>query len=140
MSSFNERLRAERKRLGLNQEKFASLGGVTKDTQLNYENGSRKPDSEYLELIARAGVDVTYLLTEVKAENNLTDDESELIEGYRGLDVRGKAGVLGMIDGLSGNPAASKNQSIIHGKVGQQIVGDINGPNTINMPGKKSKK
>jgi len=138
MSNFNERLRAERKRLGLNQDKFASLGGVTKDTQLNYENGSRKPDSEYLELIARAGVDITYLLTDAKAESNLTDDESELIEGYRGLDIRGKAGVLGMISGMTAPLAIGG--TVIHGKVGQQVVGDITGPNTINMSGKKSKK
>ncbi|MFZ6732483.1 helix-turn-helix domain-containing protein [Undibacterium sp. Ji42W] len=138
MSNFNERLRAERKRLGLNQEKFASLGGVTKDTQLNYENGSRKPDSEYLELLARAGVDVTYLLTDVRTESNLTEDESELIAGYRNLDIRGKAGVLGMISGMATPQTIGGTTN--QGKVGQQITGDITGAKAVNLIGKKIKK
>lgn len=60
---FFERLREERKRLGLNQTDFSAFAGVCTETQSNYERGSRKPDSGYLEAIALRGVDVGYLLT-----------------------------------------------------------------------------
>lgn len=140
MTYFNDRLREERNRLGLNQGKFAVLGGVTKDTQLNYENGSRKPDSAYLEAIALAGVDIFYLLTGKISSGTLTDDENELLAGYRKLDLRGKAGVLGTIDGLSAPPAPPTGPHVeFHGKIGQHITGDITAPQTINMGGGKSK-
>ncbi|WP_422086370.1 helix-turn-helix domain-containing protein [Variovorax sp.] len=67
MSKFFERLREERKRLGLNQTDFSAFAGVSTETQSNYERGSRKPDSEYLEAIALHGVDVGYLLTGVRS-------------------------------------------------------------------------
>ena len=145
MNDFSERLRTERKRLGLNQEKFAVLGGVKKDTQLNYENGSRKPDSDYLGAIAAAGVDVLYLLTGEFASSVLPEDEKELLSGYRGLDIRGKAGVLGMIDGMSSAssiPAPARNGPHVelHGKVGQQITGNISAPQTFNMGGGRKRK
>lgn len=63
MSVFFERLREERKRLNLTQADFAALANVTVDSQGNYERGSRKPDSSYLEAVAKHGVDVGYLLT-----------------------------------------------------------------------------
>ncbi len=63
MSKFGDRLKEERKRLGLNQTDFAAFAGVTTETQSNYERGSRKPDSEYLEAIAMHDVDVAYVLT-----------------------------------------------------------------------------
>lgn len=67
MSTFFDRLREERKRLGLNQTDFAAIGGVKKETQSNYETGIRRPDSAYLEAIAAHGVDVGYLLTGIRA-------------------------------------------------------------------------
>ncbi|WP_294368236.1 helix-turn-helix transcriptional regulator [Pseudacidovorax sp.] len=63
MPDFCSRLIEERKRLGLNQAAFGALGGVTKDSQLNYEKGTRRPDSEYLEALAMHDVDVSYVLT-----------------------------------------------------------------------------
>lgn len=67
MTDFHLRLVSERKRLDLNQADFGALGGVTKDSQLNYEKGTRRPDSAYLEAIAAHGVDVGYLLTGSRA-------------------------------------------------------------------------
>lgn len=63
MSNFYERLAVERKRLGLNQEDFGALAGISKFTQLNYEKGTRKPDSDYLAALGSAGVDIPFLLT-----------------------------------------------------------------------------
>ncbi|WP_219136391.1 helix-turn-helix domain-containing protein [Janthinobacterium sp. UMAB-60] len=145
MKHFFDRLKEERKRLGLNQDEFAALGGVKKGAQFNYENGSRSPDADYLAAVAAAGVDVLYLLTGQVSATGLPDDESELLIGYRKLDLRGKARVLGVVEGVteslpskSPSKAVERNtQMVFHGKVGQQIHGDITAPQTINVGRKK---
>lgn len=144
MKYFFDRLKEERKRLGLNQDEFAALGGVKKGAQFNYENGSRAPDSNYLAAVAAAGVDVLYLLTGEHAPSALPADEQELLIGYRNLDIRAKARVLGVLEGIieptvtsAPRPAERSTQMVFHGKVGQQIHGDITAPQTINMGRKK---
>lgn len=59
---FGERLRAERRRLGFTQDKFAELGGVKRVSQHLYESGRRVPSSSYLQLITKHGVDLPYLI------------------------------------------------------------------------------
>lgn len=59
----SERLKAERTRKGLTQTEFGALGGVTKNSQSNYESGQRAPDSNYLSLLAEHGVDVQFIIT-----------------------------------------------------------------------------
>lgn len=143
MSTIGEALKAERLRLGMNQEEFGAAGGVKKRTQISYEQDERSPDAVYLRAISAIGVDVQFILTGDQATASLTQDEKELLTGYRGLDIRGKAGVLGMIEGMSAAPAPRPAQNgphvEFHGKVGQQITGDINVPQTINMGGSKKK-
>jgi transcriptional regulator with XRE-family HTH domain len=68
MTNFNERLKEERKRLGLNQTDFAALANVGQIAQVNYENGKRNPDSKYLQAIANAGADVQYILTGTRSQ------------------------------------------------------------------------
>lgn len=63
MSEIAIRLREERDRLGLNQTDFGAIAGVKRNAQMNYENGTRKPDADYLAAIASHGVDVGYLIT-----------------------------------------------------------------------------
>lgn len=63
MDSIGDRLRMERERLGLTQDEFGDFGGVKRNAQKNYENGSRSPDAVYLAAIAKIGVDVSFLLT-----------------------------------------------------------------------------
>lgn len=142
MSTIGEALKAERLRLGMNQEDFGAAGGVKKRTQISYEQDERSPDAVYLRAISMIGVDVQFILTGEQATASLTQDEKELLTGYRGLDIRGKAGVLGMIDGMSSTsaPAPVKSGAHVefHGKVGHQVTGNITGNQTINM-GKKKK-
>ncbi|MGS0743264.1 helix-turn-helix domain-containing protein [Glaciimonas sp. GG7] len=136
-----EALKSERVRLGMNQDDFSSAGGVTKRTQISYEQDERAPDALYLRAVAAIGVDVQYVLTGEQASSALSKDEKELLAGYRGLDIRGKAGVLGMIDGMSDpKQPASSPAFVVHGKVGQQITGGIHAPQTINVGGGKKKK
>lgn len=58
-----KRLLEERKNLGLSQEALGSAGGVAKGAQINYEKDARAPDTDYLQGIASAGVDVCYVIT-----------------------------------------------------------------------------
>jgi phage repressor protein C with HTH and peptisase S24 domain len=63
LSTFGGRLKEERARLSMSQTELAAIGGVGKTTQINYEKDARSPDAAYLSALARAGVDVQYLLT-----------------------------------------------------------------------------
>lgn len=141
MNYFFDRLREERRRLGKNQQDFAALGGVKKDAQLNYENGSRRPDSDYLTAIANAGVDVQYVITGVRSPSTLTKEEVQLLEAYRTLDARGKATVIAILSALTGQEINSPiRNAFFHGNVGQAVQGDVNAPFEIHMPGKKKPK
>lgn len=107
MSTFGNRLRAERKRLGLNQTTLGAAGGVSKESQLNYENDSRSPDANYLTAIAAAGVDVTYLLTGVRAgDAQLSREEQALLDNYKHADEEGKDAARRVLSSLAKQKAA----------------------------------
>ncbi|GAC1413236.1 MAG: helix-turn-helix transcriptional regulator [Burkholderiaceae bacterium] len=137
-NTFGERLKAERTRLGLTQEALGAVGGVKKLAQISYEQDKRFPDAGYLISVNAIGVDVHYVLFAKPSAADLADDEGELLAGYRGLDLRGKAGVLGMITGMNQPQLASA--PVFHGDVGQNIYGNIEGPNAVTMPNKGKKK
>lgn len=63
MSSFSARLREERNRLAFTQPDFGAVGGVGKQSQINYESGKRLPDADYLMAISATGADLLYILT-----------------------------------------------------------------------------
>lgn len=63
VARFPERLKTERERLGLSQEEFGRLGGVSKTSQWLYEAGKNWPTVEYLESLRDKGVDVRFLVT-----------------------------------------------------------------------------
>lgn len=75
MDSVGGRLRKERERLGLNQTDFGAIGSIRRNAQMNYENGSRYPDSEYLTAIAKHGVDINYLITGERSISQETIDQ-----------------------------------------------------------------
>lgn len=61
-SEVGKRIREERQKLGLSQALFAERAGIHRNTQANYESGSRNPDIEYIVTIMKIGVDVGYVL------------------------------------------------------------------------------
>lgn len=80
--SIGQRLREERKRLGLSQTEFAKAVGVHLNTQSRYEKGEREPDTAYLDAIRRAGVDVPYVIgpnAGVRVEGSMSGDERAAI-------------------------------------------------------------
>lgn len=63
------RIHLARVRTGLNQKEFAKRLGVSKSTQLRYENGQTSPPFDYLERVASEyGVDSRWLMTGECAE------------------------------------------------------------------------
>lgn len=58
----NLRLRAEREKMGLSQDEFARLVGVTRVTENYYENASREPSLSYVSNFGQKGGDLMYLL------------------------------------------------------------------------------
>ena len=67
-STINERIQMERSRLGLSQSALAEIGGVSRETQINYEkDGGSTPNCVYLERALAQGMDVMYVLTGKRA-------------------------------------------------------------------------
>lgn len=85
MSSFGDRLKEERERLGLSQTVFAERAGTTRKTQFNYETNARRPDTDYIALAIEIGVDVAYVLTGNRGFEapSLDAAESALLDSYR---------------------------------------------------------
>lgn len=88
MNDFSSRLIEERLRLNLSQEEFGALGNVKKLAQFNYEKGVRTPDASYLQAIAEHGVDVCYLLTGKRTENekNIESELEYLADAWEAID------------------------------------------------------
>lgn len=90
-STFFTRLRDERRRLNLNQSDFGSIGGVTKETQSNYETGTRKPNSDYLEALSSHGVDVGFLFTGSRSVEPAADADGSSQRGNPKRKLSGAA-------------------------------------------------
>lgn len=98
------RLREERERLAMSQEKFGALGGVQKRAQINYESGERQPDAGYLAAIAAAGADVLYILTGQRSGtlppmtmsqsmSAISDGDRVLLDNFHAAPAQVQAGV-----------------------------------------------
>ena len=140
MLNFFERIREIRKGMNLTQADFGALAGVTVTAQLNYEKGTRNPDTAYLERLAAHGVDVVYLLTGERIPRGaaaLSEAEAALIARYRS----GSPALRGYLQELGQAPASGSNAVTIGGDVGQQVNGDqtVTAPMTFNVGGKRKK-
>lgn len=138
MLNFFERLREIRKGMNLTQADFGALAGVTVTAQLNYEKGTRNPDTAYLERLAAHGVDVVYLLTGERIPRGaaaLSEAEAALIARYRS----GSPALRGYLQELGQAPASGSNAVTIGGDVGQAVAGDqtVTAPVTFNVGGKR---
>jgi phage repressor protein C with HTH and peptisase S24 domain/DNA-binding XRE family transcriptional regulator len=72
------RLKKERIRLGRTQEEFAAFAEVTRQTQSKYEKGERTPDAIYLFNLSQYGLDAQYVITGVRADFYIFDDEKHV--------------------------------------------------------------
>lgn len=78
---FGQRLKEERKRLRLNQAEFAQIGGIGRLAQLQYESEATAPTTRYLSAIGAIGVDLVYLVANIRLEaDGLGAEQRERVE------------------------------------------------------------
>ncbi len=119
----------------MNQTAFAALGGVSKDAQLNYESGSRRPDATYLEAVASHGVDVLYVLTGKHNISELSVNETDLVRRYREAPAAVRAAAL------AADVASRTYQQDFNGaSIDRQVSRDVESPFTINVGTKRARK
>ena len=106
-----ERLKEERKRLGLNQTQFADVAGVQISAQTNYETGKRSPDAAYLTALAAAGVDILYVLTGQRGGVVLTPREQAMLGKYRGLPGPAQDAAQTLLGALAQPPGVKKDKA-----------------------------
>lgn len=93
-----ERLLNERKRMGKNQKDSGLLIGVTVQTWLAYEKGSRKLDHEQISLLYEAGFDVMFLISGNKSVPSLlSQSEQELIRLFHQVPENDHSALIKMI-------------------------------------------
>lgn len=88
------RLREERERLGLTQTQFATMGGASKRSITDWEQGKLYPNGEFLTLASDQGADINYIFTGERNINKLSHDEGTLLAEIRQLDEDGKDGLI----------------------------------------------
>ncbi|HGJ5879086.1 MULTISPECIES: helix-turn-helix domain-containing protein [Arsenophonus] len=122
MLYIGDRIKEERKLLGLTQAQFAQQVGVQTMSQFNYEKGKRAPDAIYLEKAAIVGVDVLYIITGQRTPNlnGITNDEAEIIRLYRSAPLSVKTAIYGA---LTSTISPSGSTSISVSGSGQRIAG-----------------
>lgn len=104
-----DRLREERIRLGIDQRSFGPLGGVNRNSQINYEAGRTPCNVEYLLKLAAHGVDIGYVLTGQRSDSSLGFMEKQVFEMFGQLSSREKGAVFSLLSELTGNAADASN-------------------------------
>ncbi|MFJ5295795.1 helix-turn-helix domain-containing protein [Pseudomonas sp. NPDC088368] len=104
MKDLGSRLKEERKRLGLSQQEFGTVGGVEANAQGKYESGERIPRSDYLAALDKKGVDVLYVLSGKRtpmAAESLNEAERAIITHYRALSEDDQEAISQLATSLS---------------------------------------
>ncbi|EHF9643861.1 helix-turn-helix transcriptional regulator [Salmonella enterica] len=118
-TDIGQRLREERERLGLSQSTMGEIGGVKKWTQIKYEKGDSSPDSVYLALLSKFGLDIQYVVVGERSVSALSNDESELLSLYRSAPLAVKAAALAALtagSSASGSVNVSGNSNRVAGR------------------------
>ncbi|QPF74218.1 helix-turn-helix transcriptional regulator [Roseateles sp. DAIF2] len=108
--SVQERFKAERERLRLTQPQAADLTGVGKTTVINWEKGLSSPTAVQLAELAKAGMDVLYVITGdhaggVSPAPTLSAEEQTMLDYFRDASKEVRRAALGA---LLGAPAVMK--------------------------------
>lgn len=123
--AFGDRLRQQRKNLGLTQQQMASRAGIRKQAQLKYETGQSSPSADYLAFIQHQGVDVGFVLTGVPTPA-FAGDEAELLRRYRSASPELRAAALSVLGVRTvGAAQPSAGVSISGGRLSQVIEGGL---------------
>ena len=97
ISHFGNRLKEERKKLGLTQAQAAEKCGVVREMWGKYESGQFWPNCEVIFSFISLGADVSFLFAGKKPSENsdgLREDEKELLDYYRSATVKSRDIIL----------------------------------------------
>ncbi|MDS4020443.1 MAG: helix-turn-helix transcriptional regulator [Candidatus Competibacter sp.] len=83
------RFREERLRLGLSHAQTGEICGVSKNSVIAWEHGSKIP-ADALMVLMSAGFDPMYILTGQRSGAMLPSREAALLDNYRHSDEQGK--------------------------------------------------
>ena len=139
--SVGNRLKEERKRLGLTQEAIGLACGVTKRSQILFEKDEHLPGGAYLAAADELGVDLTYVL--VGRRERLAEADADLLDAWRSASASARAAVLATLRGVTpAATAAAPRTSFENTSIGQQISGDVDlrGQKVVVKAPKGSKK
>jgi transcriptional regulator with XRE-family HTH domain len=110
---YADRIRSERKRLGLNQSEMANHAGVELATQSRYELGKQRPKLDYLAAIATLGIDTQFILTGRHSGGDaLSDDEGALVRGARKLGHADRHALIRLAAVAGGTPLPDTGPSL----------------------------
>ena len=101
------RLAFERNRLKLSLEVFGQRCGVSRLTQLKYENGQHHPDTRYLIGAIELGVDVMYVITGKRNAQQMEPDVQNLVDVYLIAPESFKNAVFGVLAAMYSNEIQS---------------------------------
>jgi transcriptional regulator with XRE-family HTH domain len=112
MDGMGHRLKTERKRLKLSQQELGMIGGVEANAQGLYERGKRFPNAAYLEAVAKAGVDVLFVVTGARkpiASESMSAGETKVLDELDGLPKNVQVDIKRLISTLYESNDPSSN-------------------------------
>ncbi|PTS88223.1 hypothetical protein DBR17_04900 [Sphingomonas sp. HMWF008] len=113
---FGERLRSVRAAMSLNQQEFAEIGGVKKNSQVAYEGGKTPANVEYLYRLADRQVDIGYVLTGRKLDGSLGFEDKFILDMFSKLSSREREAMVSMLAILTGSTTDLVDQDALAAK------------------------
>lgn len=130
---FADVIRTLRQMKGVSQYKLAASVGVSQSTVAKWEKNQANPDTETLtRLIGYFGVTADCFFGNAPLKDVFTEDEIDLIEGYRRLGTNRQRLVKELIVQLSCGAAANTSPQVI-----QSNYQNTGGTNVVNVNGKQ---
>lgn len=124
LEAFSRRLREARTELRYDQMRFAQLGGVKKNSQINYEAGRTAPPVDYLLRLAEHGVDIGYVLTGQRTDGSLSLEQQLLFGAFGQLSAREREAIMAMVLTLAGQ-TTSIAEIGAQARAGQEQIGTL---------------
>jgi len=134
------RLKEERKRLGLTQEAMALACGLSKRSQIHFERDEHLPGGAYLVEAAKLGVDMGYLLGGRREQ--ISEADAEILDMWRNATPKARIAATVALFGKGPSADAAARTSFPGATIGQQLSGDVDlrGQKIVVKPAKAQKK
>ncbi len=86
----------------LDQTAFAALGGVKKNSQIDYESGKTAPKVDYLLALEQHGIDICFILSGRQYDSAMPLEQHQLLDMFERLSSREREAVMTMMSVLTG--------------------------------------